>query len=124
MHSNDYLIRTRHQALSGIEFQHLHTEQDATVLEDACDLPHSVIAGTTEWVGNIQGTMASIGWDWVQLHDGAVHALKQVAPRTNLQVIDPKGYDLSMKDTVAVLWSVIEALPWESEVASTTHCNT
>jgi hypothetical protein len=122
MHSHDHLIRARHQVLSGIEFQHLYTEQDAAVLEDAFDLPHAVnwIAGTTEWVGHIQGALASIGWDWVQLNDGAVHALKLVAPRTNLQVIDPKGYDLSTEDAAAILWSVVEALPWQSEVASAT----
>jgi hypothetical protein len=119
MHSRDHLIRARHQVLSGIEFQHLYTEQDATVLEDAFDLPPSVIwmAGTTEWVGDIRGAVASVGWDWVRLHDGAVHALKLVAPRTNLQVIDPKGYDLSIEDAAAILWSVIAALPWQSEVA-------
>jgi hypothetical protein len=50
MHSHDYLIRARRQALSGIEFQHLHTEQDGAVLEDAFDRPHAMnwIAGTTE----------------------------------------------------------------------------
>ena len=122
MHSHDYLIRERHQALTGIEFQHLYSEQDATVLEEALDLPSAVnwIAGTTEWVADIQGTVASIGWDWVQLHDGAVKALKHVAPRTNLQVIDLKGYDLSFDDAAAILWSVIEKLPWQSEVASAT----
>jgi hypothetical protein len=122
MHSRDYLIRARHQVLSGTEFQHLCTEQDATVLEDAFDLPPALnwIAGTTEWVAHIQGTVASIGWDWVQLHDGAVHALKEIAPRTNLQVIDPKGYDLCIEDAAVILWSVIEKLPWQSEVASAT----
>jgi len=119
MHSYDYLIRARHHALRGIEFQHLHSEQDDTVLKDAIDLPQARnwVAGTTEWVADIQGTVASIGWDWVQLHDGAVKALKHVAPRTNLQVIDPKGYDLSFDDAAAILWSVIEKLPWQSEVA-------
>jgi Domain of unknown function (DUF4902) len=120
MHSHDYLIRARHLALSSVEFRHLCTERDAAVLEDA--LPHAVnwLAGTTEWVGQIQGTVASLGWDWVRLDDGAVHALKVVAPRTNLQVIDPKGYDLSVSAAAAILWSVIDALPWQSEVALAT----
>jgi hypothetical protein len=120
MHSRDYLVRARLQALTALVFEHLYTEQDVTVLEDTVDLAGQVnwIAGTTEWFGHVQGAVVSLGWDWVRMHDGAVQALKLVAPRTNIQVIDAQGYDLPFEESGSLLWSVIEGISWQSEAAT------
>lgn len=97
--------------MHNIVLVHLCTSIDADVLADAMG---GCSAGTTEWTGHHDGQLVTIAWDWVRLQDGAVKPLKVVAPRTNLQLLDAKGYDLF--DDVDALWGFIENQEWRDHV--------
>ena len=55
-------------------------------------------------------------WDWVVEADGEVRLLGVVPPRTNVQVIDRKGYDLPQAQAIPHLLDLIESLPWRTKV--------
>jgi hypothetical protein len=116
MHSHDYLLRVRPCELDTIVFVHLCTVQDPSVLQDtAWEGRGPLRAGYTEWHGVRNGTAVSLAWDWVELSDGALHAVTTVPPRSNLRLLDPKGYDLAPAAECEALWARIEALPWSDE---------
>lgn len=121
--SPDYLFRERVTALATLGFEHLYTVEDLTVLEDTrTDLPsHPVTAGTTEWQCNVGGRTLSLGWDWARLHDGAVRLLAAVPPRSNIQVIDAKGYELAHDEAGAALTALVASFDWERQVQHQLH---
>ena len=114
LHSHDRLVRVRADAMATIVLEHAWTVQDGGVLEDedsdACS------AGITEWQGTWQGRVVSLGWDWRRLQDGAILPVECVAPRTNLMLIDDRGYDCHGRRDAA-LWQLVRQLRWEAEVA-------
>lgn len=117
MHSRDYYVRLPSHALSAIEFEHLHSAHDEAVLDDALQTHghQTRWAGSTEWQG--QGAdPVSLAWDWVVQADGEVRLLAVVPPRTNVQVIDRKGYDLPQAQAIPHLLDLIETLPWKTRV--------
>jgi hypothetical protein len=118
LHSHDYYVRVQRVGLSRIVFEHLYTVQDALVLDDAAhDLGWRCCnAGTTEWHSWLGMAAVSISWDWAQFDDGEIRVSKAVPPRTNLRVVDPKGYDVVSAEAVADFWDCIETLPWQSHV--------
>lgn len=117
-HSQDYLVRVTADALRHIVFEHHCTVQDAGVLDGggtpaSCDCR----AGITEWVGVVAGgARVSLGWDWLRLHDGQARPLTDCPPRSNLMVIDPRGYDLPLPDVVHHLWAAVRQIAWEDVV--------
>lgn len=111
MFSGDRRIRVRIASLADIDLSHLCTSYEADVLADAME---GCSAGTTEWTGRCDGQVVSIAWDWVRLQDGAVKPLKVVGPRTNLQLLDAKGYDLG--GDAHPLWNLIESQDWRQHV--------
>ena len=118
MHSRDYYVRLPSHALCNIEFEHLHSAHDEAVLDDAL-LAHgsrTQWAGSTEWQGQGANPAVSLAWDWVVQADGEVRLLAIVPPRTNVQVIDPKGYDLPQSQALRHLLDLIESLPWRAKV--------
>ena len=115
----DYRTRLRLAALSRISFTHLYTARDVAVADDAeAQLGfRPELAGVTEWEGvDAQGKAISIGWDWAALDDGAVCFVERVPPRTNVQVIDPLGYDIPAADSAQQLKHLIAQLPWQRPV--------
>ena len=113
MHSHDYLLRVAPRELDTIVLVHLCTVQDPGVLEDTAWEKRGLLrAGYTEWQGSFGGRAVSLAWDWVELSDGALHPLPAVPPRSNLRLLDPKGYDLDAAAECGALWARIEALPW------------
>lgn len=113
MHSHDYLLRVAPRELDTIVFAHLCTVQDQSVLQDtAWENQRALRAGYTEWHGSRNGTSVSLAWDWIELSDGALYPLTAVAPRTNVRLLDPKGYDLDATAECAALWAHIDGLPW------------
>ena len=119
LHSHDHRIRLREAALFAIVFEHVCSMQDFSVLEDARPAHRAVhSAGLTEWQGLWSGRLVSLGWDWVRLHDGALVPETTVPPRTNIMLIDRRGYDMSLRDCDAGLWQLIRALPWQAAAAA------
>lgn len=108
--SHDHLVRLRPRELSAIVFQHLHTVQDDLVLQDCAGPVRR--AGITEWQGLHHGLLVSLGWDWVEMHDG-LWRLDAVPPRSNLRLLDALGYDLPAGEEAAALCVHIDGLAWQ-----------
>lgn len=117
VYSTDYYFRAAVRELAGLGLQHCLTVQDTAVLDDVhrLRLPGRR-AGVTEWEGVCQGCPLSLGWDWAELEDGDIRAITLVAPRTNLMLIDEKGYDMADEPCAASLWAFIATLPWQLQV--------
>ena len=118
LHSRDYYVRLPSHALCDIEFEHLHSAHDDAVLDDALQTHGNDTqrAGSTEWHGQGPSPAVSLAWDWVVQADGEIRLLSVVPPRTNVQVIDPKGYDLPQSQALPHLLDLIESLPWRTKV--------
>lgn len=118
-HSHDQRVRVREAALVAIVFEHACSVQDFAVLADA-RRGHGAVhsAGVTEWQARCAGRLVSLGWDWVRLDDGALRHAAEVAPRTNIMLIDGRGYDLAADECDAALWKLIEAMPWQATAAA------
>jgi hypothetical protein len=111
--SHDYLIRVSAPALDRIVFDHLFTLQDDAVLADCGGAARR--AGCTEWQGTCAAGVISLAWDWMELADGDVRELPAVPPRSNLRLVDAKGYDLPGAESAA-LWEVIRRSEWQVAV--------
>jgi hypothetical protein len=117
--SKDYYVRLTTRKLETIALTHLCTMQDPAVLADISDLGTSWRkAGITEWQGLQDGIAISLGWDWALLEDGSVRMLTVVPPRTNMLVLDAKGYDMPALQAACCFWDLIRTLPWQAEVAT------
>lgn len=118
MHSRDYYVRLPSHALGDLEFEHLHSAHDDAVLDDALQAHgrQTQWAGSTEWQGQGANPPVSLAWDWMVEADGEVRLLRVVPPRTNVQVIDRKGYDLPQAQAIPHLLDLIESLPWRTKV--------
>jgi len=115
-HSRDYYVRFKTHDLRDIVFEHLCSMEDSAVLEDAVQMYGDLSrrAGSTEWEG-AGPQPVSLAWDWV-LADGELQLLAAVLPRTNVQVIDRKGYDLPEAEAAPHIFHLIESLPWRAKV--------
>jgi Domain of unknown function (DUF4902) len=125
LHSHDYYVRVQRAGLSGIVFEHLYTAPDTLVLDDAArELGWGCRnAGATEWHGRLGKAAVSISWDWAEFDDGEIRVFKAAAPRTNLRVVDSKGYDVVGAEAVAAFWGCIEALAWHPHVQAAVTAN-
>ena len=87
--------------------------------------------GNERWVNSVQviigykglidlarrsGQIVSIGWDWALLAQGDIAPVLNAGPRSNLQLLDPKGYDLQGPRHDQALWGLICQLPWEEGI--------
>lgn len=114
IHSRDYYCRVPERKTAQLRLDHLTSIVDPTVLNEVrhLRLPGRV-AGITEWHGVHQGHPISLGWDWMELQDGHVCPVMVIPPRTNLKLIDAKGYDVSEASAAPFLWELIASLPWQ-----------
>lgn len=106
-------MRVRESDLVAVVFSHQESYEDANVLAEA---PAGARAGSTEWVASREGALISLAWDWMCTQDNHVQILRAVAPRTNLCVIDTKGYDLPEQAAAGYLWNLIETISWQDHV--------
>lgn len=116
-YSADGRVRVKMGALLGIVFEHVLTAQDLAGLSAYGASEHIVMAGLTEWKGAHEGRHVTLGWDFLVVQDGALIPDKSVGPRTNLLLLDPKGYDRTVEDLDELLWDLIATLPWK-QIAS------
>jgi len=114
MHSGDGRIRLRADELAVLQLDHLCTIDDAAVLDDAWPGACALRAGTTEWEGEYAGRRVSLAWDWIGTKGGSLQLLTAVPPRTNLMVIDSRGYDLAPTALSMTFWSFLETLDWQA----------
>lgn len=118
MYSRDYYCRVPQRKAAGLLLHHSISILDASVLGEVQHLRlPGRRAGITEWQGLEQGYHVSLGWDWMELQDGDIRPVMVIPPRTNIRLIDPKGYDISEASAAPFLWDLIARLPWQASVA-------
>lgn len=119
MHSHDFLLRLTRAELDALAVSHLYTVDEPGVLSDAAlTVCGAVRAGCTEWQGTVEGRVVSLSWDWAQLPDGGMHPLPAVAPRTNLRLLDAKGYDSAPGVESEALWAFIARIDWQPQAVA------
>jgi hypothetical protein len=113
MYSRDYYCRVPQRKACELRLQHATSSVEASVLNEVrhLRLPGRV-AGITEWHGAEQGYPISLGWDWMELQDGDIRPVMVIPPRTNIRLIDAKGYDVPEASAAPFFWALIASLPW------------
>lgn len=118
LHSHDYLIRVSSRALHRIPFQHICTVRDPAPRDGhALHARGTKRTGYTEWQAAWQGKVLSLGWDWIEHGPRCVLRSDSVAPRSNLRLVDARGYDFRPDDEIHYLCHRIDTLPWRPAVA-------
>lgn len=118
LYGPDLLVRLRPSQLKDILFEHLCTMQEHAVLLDARTLMgmKAIDGGVTEWQGQYGHRVVSLAWDWVMTADGAISALETVSPRSNLCLLDNKGYDMPETEGGICLVDHLRQIPWHAHV--------
>lgn len=123
MHSKDYLVRLTASELESVSLCHLCTVEELDLVAEIRGVGSNLRAGSTEWQGEYRGQIISLAWDWVRSGDGMPEVLRVVGPRTNVRLIDARGYDSPAEDEQEALWQWIGALTWQREaVAALAAC--
>ena len=113
--SRDGFQRLTTMALYRTHLSHLNSDFLAS---GSPDLRSGSSFGLTEWSGEYEGNLLSLGWDWQRLDDGALVSDFDCGIRTNVMLTCAKGYDLGQDQTASLMMSHICSLPWQSEVAT------
>lgn len=115
--THDFQIRIRESDLEKLRWQHVTTFTLDGAAQDAP--PNAIKAGATEWMANFQDKSLSIGWDWYLDDANQIHSMEVVAPRSNILIIDAKGYDCPAEESTAILLSFIkQQFFWQGVVLS------
>jgi hypothetical protein len=115
-HSDGYLRLTLDEVLS-VQFAHLMSGLDDDGAREPCGTP-TTISGYTEWIGHADPPL-TVGWDWViDPGHGCPRWRRVGAPRTNVLLVDTQSHDYEWTRSLAVLGTVVDALPWEDEASS------
>ena len=106
----DFAVRLREGDFADVQWQHSFSFADPSMLaESPWD---SVAAGSTEWTGIFNGQMISVGWDFFVSSDGHVFPLQGVPPRSNIRLLDVKGYDQDDEATSVAIWTWLRDEFW------------
>lgn len=119
LHCRDFRVRLNIHDLRRVAFEHLLTFRDIDVMVDAARcFNRACVAGSTDWWASVDGVGVSLEWDWILGADGSVAVFEDAAPRTNLCLIGPHGYDLDEDGQRNGLWAAIESITWRGAVTS------
>lgn len=110
----DGRVRLKVSELEATTFIHNFSFLDDQVHSEAPKF--SPAAGCTEWIGKFGSASISVGWDWYLDAHHQIQLLRAVAPRSNLCVIDPKGYDLEDEPATQLLFDFLKANFWHQTV--------
>ena len=122
--SADSYIRLQLPALACESFVHKFSYADESFLEELNDQALGVSdAGFTEWQSeclNGNGAVISLGFAWFRPAGNSPQLFVAEDPvRSNVMLLDAKGYDLGPQATANLLRSWLTQFPWQSEVAKT-----
>ena len=97
----------------------------------SAELQHlgTTVSGDCDEFGRLQGntiwgaTDSAIGlaWDWTEAHDGVFALSDPMGVITNICFVDDEGLGISERLSAVVLNRIAHELPWQAEVARTTH---
>jgi len=115
--SPDGYLRMRFVDLCGLTFVHLFSSYDETLLdalhtEGVC----AATAGISEWKSETDPEV-SLGWDWfVDSSSGRLLPVRK-GVRSNLMLLDAKGYDLGPGATACLCAAWLGVFEWQPTVA-------
>ena len=110
-----HLVRVTAKQFLQLPWEHLFTTIDGVVLNDAP--ANALIAGSTEWAAPFMNRKVSIGWDWYCTDFASAPVLlTAVRPRSNVMLLDAKGYDQSDDVASGMIFQCLAADFWHADV--------
>ncbi|MFT4101586.1 MAG: DUF4902 domain-containing protein [Burkholderiaceae bacterium] len=81
------------------------------------------IMGYTEWAGQGDGALISLGWDWrLELQrGGGVGCVRVGLPRSNVMLVDSVNRDYGWDRNLEALAGVVDAIPWSGATRRAIH---
>ena len=73
-------------------------------------------AGSTVWVGSIDGAYAGLAWEWVELRPGVLMLADPNSLTTNICVLGDDGRVQDALPTAVSLNRILHQLPWQGTV--------
>jgi len=122
--SHDGYIRLSLRHLDELPFIHLDSAFDPEILEElqARTIP-ACHAGYSEWISNTDPAI-SIGWSWFVHADSRRILPAPEAVRSNVMLVDARGYDLGPAETSMMFATWIATREWTpavQDVLDSTH---
>ena len=102
-------VRLLASDIATLELTHLHSEVTGRAY---CTQP----AGVTEWIGVHGQNMLTIAWDWLILNDGLFSMPSNTVIRTNIMLVDGRGYDTDPVTTDRAFALKIASLGWQDNL--------
>jgi|SRR5947207_2330294 len=111
----DGYIRTSLTVLASRDFKHVMSARDEDVLTELleCCVPVS-LAGWTEWVSTTE-PVVSLSWDWC-VEPNSQRLLRIEDVRSNLMLVDRRGYDVGMSRTARIVGMWLAVFDWQAIV--------
>jgi hypothetical protein len=109
---HDGFVRLTLDDVLSVPFRHLVSGLDSAHAT-SCGTS-TTISGYTEWVSATHPTI-TVGWDWVIAAEGGGAWRRVGLPRSNLMLVDPARRDYAWDRNLAVLATVVDAIPWQDE---------
>lgn len=113
----DGFLRVALESVLSSRFVHLMSDVDLHVPNHA-NLARCVWAsGYSEWQ-SLDARPISVGWDWCVVADrnGKLALERDGALRSNVMLVDRCGRDFGWLESLEVLETVIDVLPWREQV--------
>lgn len=107
--SRDMYVRLRAADIAALELIHLHSEVTGRAYS-------TQPAGVTEWIGKHGQNMLSIAWDWIILSDGLFCMPSDAVIRTNIMLVDGRGYDTDPAATDKACALKVASLGWQDNL--------
>ncbi|HYD80169.1 MAG TPA: DUF4902 domain-containing protein [Paucimonas sp.] len=115
--SHDGYIRLSLRNLSEIPFVHLASDLDTGILEELqMQTVPAQTAGYSEWISNTTPAI-SLGWSWFVHSDSRRLLPAPEAVRSNVMLIDARGYDLGPTATSFLFTTWLATHDWEHAVS-------
>ena len=73
-------------------------------------------AGSTVWVGSVDGAYAGLAWEWVEFRPGVLMLADPNSIITNLRVTDGVGHDCDTLTATVSLNRILHHLAWQDSV--------
>ena len=115
--ADDGFVRMTLDAILTMRLEHLLSGVDRDDGEDRSKCGSlTAISGFSEWTSEASPYL-SLGWDWrLSWEHGLIGLVRVGPPRSNIMLIDGHGIDYGWQRNFEVLGTVVDALPWRSDM--------
>lgn len=115
----DGFLRIELGVVLSSRFIHLFSGLSPLQMCSSTGLGNSCLAsGFSEWQ-SLNSRPMSLSWDWAVAASKKELTVARVGlPRSNIMLVDCKGCDYGWLESLEVLATVVDALPWQQEIWS------